>query len=218
MLRRNEPPDRKETGERWVKWFLQDPDLEMSWGGLNLDKMMMPQLEVFKTWTKSEEWLPTGNSVSQHLLQQLCVAATIKPSQRLSSPLADSAVHTSYPARPGSYIPESVLVNLQRHSIIYTQPSFPKDLSGFLRSPKNCLSQIFLGNLGSSALKQAIISLPADPETWSLRAAPWKWEVILPCRLPSEQQESHSMTPPTSIPKTKIPCWVPYFRATNIIH
>ena len=53
MLRGNEPPDRKEIGERWVKWFLQDPDKEMLWGGLNLDKMMMPHLEVFKTWTKS---------------------------------------------------------------------------------------------------------------------------------------------------------------------
>ena len=42
----------------------------------------------------------------------------------------------------------------------------------YTASPKNCLSQIFLGNLGSSALKQAIISLPADPETWPLRAAP----------------------------------------------
>lgn len=188
----------------------KDPDLEMSWGGLNPDKMTMPQLEVFKTWTKSEEWLPTGNSVSQHLLQQLCVAASIKAPQRLSSPLADSAIHTSYPARPGSYIPESVLVNLKRYSIIYTQPCFPKDLSGFLRSPKNCLSQMFLGNLGSSALKQAIISLPADPETWPLRAAPWKREVILLRQLPWEQQESHSMTPPTSAPKTKIPCWVPY--------
>ena len=55
MLRGTEPPDRKETGERWVKWFLQNPDLEMSWGGLNLDKMTMPQLEVFKNQTKSEE-------------------------------------------------------------------------------------------------------------------------------------------------------------------
>lgn len=80
MLRGNEPPDRKEIGERWVKWFLQDPDQEMLWGGLNLDRMTMPHLEVFKTQTKSEEErLPTGNSVSQHLLLQLCVAATIKP-------------------------------------------------------------------------------------------------------------------------------------------
>lgn len=115
------------------------------------------------------------------------------------------------PAQPGSSTPEVRLVTPKRHSLTQTQPTATNGFSCIpqhsLRSPKICLTQIFSGNLGTSNLKQAIISFTSDPGAWSLRAGPLIQGggfLVLPA-MGSNSGPTLLSFFPTSAPKTKIP-------------
>lgn len=161
-------------------------------------------------------------TVSQHLLQQTVHGCYHQASPEAFLTPGWLCTHTCYSAQPRSYTPESVLVNPKRHSLIYTQPISTKDLNWIpqnsLRSPKNCLTQIFLGNLGSSELKQAGISLTSD---WNLvpQSSPLitGGDCIVSAAIRAIAIPLHYSSFSHLCSKAKIPCWVPYFKATNII-
>ena len=161
MQRGNEPPDREKL-EKDGSYRIQTFKYCGEYWFWTKGRCIIWRFFKIRGTLNHKGDFPQEFPVFEHLLQQT-VCGCYNSASPQGFPHSSVALHSIHLSSRAQILNIWVSPCEPQEILIYTQPISTNDLSWILqhslRIPKNCLTQIFLGDLGPLDLKQAIISL-----------------------------------------------------------